>query len=780
MPTKHSIIFIMLVTIIIKNATGIGTPKDLSKPKPILSKPQHDSPITKPKPLNASPVTKSKVPVITKVSSPISAKNDIFSKVKNQIESQKAKKSIVTTVSQDTSSMRDSITSIKSQLSKVTYTNRIVSPIIQNTEQDLRMILDPPKMVKAISHVTTQNSHKESPVVNGKVKFMSPTKSNSPIKKPNAQQVPAKKIDLGTKPIGAPNKIVTPQNNNSKLSKVNSALHEKNPFANKNTMNSGLLSKNLIKKSSSKESNRNQIPNFNQRLPDNKGDISVSSHSPSMNSDIPIDLARSSIDHVKNTLKASDSFMSDSSFLSRESIVIKSSVKLKNSKDEKKDVPFIIWEMGKVKKHPALYKKAQLYTFIKEMITKATSILKTYIDIDIDDVPVKKFTVGKKLACTFPITREFQIKSKFYMLANIFIPKNDRELETIARATYCEMDPRTQRSMGGMIELNIHHLITETASAAAKQDYVMSIVHETLHAFSFHMNQEKWFGPSTLIRSDHKNLFMLVQSGHTFFDGHWAGHMNPLDLMTPFEHSDSIITAPTLELIEHTSGSVFKGKRENLILDHFLDHLTSKQEFFDYKCNDDDELAKYPVFCTKKQSDNEYTSCSSDYKFKTFCDDSELLKNNCYRNLAVAEGSCATPWTSSEPFPGYEWEELGGDSRCFLSDKQTLCLRTAVEDSQVVIFIQGNKYICDESFKEVLFEYEEEGQVYLQKIICPDIRDFITNFQNTHCPENCNYNGFCSNGHCVCYEGFDAGTNCKTQSRSTNIELMFTEFLFDS
>lgn len=47
-------------------------------------------------------------------------------------------------------------------------------------------------------------------------------------------------------------------------------------------------------------------------------------------------------------------------------------------------------------------------------------------------------------------------------------------------------------------------------------------------------------------------------------------------------------------------------------------------------------------------------------------------------------------------------------------------------------------------------------------LICPNLEKFLTFYKKTNCKDFCNDNGFCSDGKCICYEGYEESTNCKT------------------
>ena len=56
----------------------------------------------------------------------------------------------------------------------------------------------------------------------------------------------------------------------------------------------------------------------------------------------------------------------------------------------------------------------------------------------------------------------------------------------------------------------------------------------------------------------------------------------------------------------------------------------------------------------------------------------------------------------------------------------------------------------------------KKGSYYPYSIKCPDIKNFINAFKRTNCSNECYFNGFCVEGKCECFAGWDPSENCRT------------------
>lgn len=429
----------------------------------------------------------------------------------------------------------------------------------------------------------------------------------------------------------------------------------------------------------------------------------------------------------------------------------------------------IAWELGLIKSYLMAKKKDKAYAQLKGLIAKATSILKMYLSTTTNQ-PIIKIPPGPH--CGVMIKTPLQVKAKLLIIVEVMAGKNYNP-DAIASAKACYLDRNSDRAYSGVMRINPVLMIQENASQIEIHQYLMTIVHETLHVFAFYGNQDKLFAKS--IDPHYTHLQTIKDSGHLVFDGHWSEQYIPEDIMTHYERPNSIITVHSLEVLGHKS-SAYRPNFEKLPANHFLDSLENVPDFFNYQCKDDDLVAKYDVFCTKKQLEIDERNCSSDYQFKTYCDE-ELLSNNCYRKAAFEQGSCTDP---THDVSKYEFEHVGSDSRCFVDSKSpnSYCLKFAVIDEKVNIIINNQTYECKEDNQIIDFKYSlGDRKFYVASIKCPNIKHFIAQYKKTSCPEDCNHNGFCSNGQCLCFDGFDSKTNCKTSTHSTNIGLLFSEAL---
>ncbi len=173
--------------------------------------------------------------------------------------------------------------------------------------------------------------------------------------------------------------------------------------------------------------------------------------------------------------------------------------------------------------------------------------------------------------------------------------------------------------------------------------------------------------------------------------------------------------------------------------------------------------------------------CSQDFLFQSYCD-SEKMDNNCYLKTVVPLGNCLDPIVSKD-HQVYAFEHRGNDSRCFSDESETrsYCLKYTIVKGKVNMIIGPNSYVCDSDDQVLSIKYRiNEKRSYNLKLKCPKLDKFIEKHIQTACPENCNSNGFCQKGKCMCFEGFNLSDNCRSSIRMGQQDFIFSETLVDS
>ena len=265
-------------------------------------------------------------------------------------------------------------------------------------------------------------------------------------------------------------------------------------------------------------------------------------------------------------------------------------------------------------------------------------------------------------------------------------------------------------------------------------------------------------------------------SDEIYDDGHWDEAFVPNDIMTPISRSDSILTIYSLELIEHRSHS-YLGQRNNLPHNLFFDNIESEKKFFQYRCDDNDKVAKYKFFCTRQQAASSHSSCSIDHTFVTGCSNI-YLNNNCFKSFGVSEHNCMDPLPHNGEKNWKAYEHRGADARCFDAPQmgRGLCLKYKVERNIVKVILGKNTYDCERSGQKIDAQFPISDKRFFEiPIVCPNIEEFIKYENKTGCPDNCHNNGFCSNGKCICFEGYNQKTNCKSQTAESSSEAIFAD-----
>jgi len=115
----------------------------------------------------------------------------------------------------------------------------------------------------------------------------------------------------------------------------------------------------------------------------------------------------------------------------------------------------------------------------------------------------------------------------------------------IAHARSCIIDPKTNRSLTGIMRINPDLMVKESSSQLDIHEYLMTLVHETLHVYAFYGDQDTLLAKEVDPRFTHLNI--IKNSGQQIFDGHWNEQFIPSDIEIRYERPDSILLLSTRE-----------------------------------------------------------------------------------------------------------------------------------------------------------------------------------------------------------------------------------------
>lgn len=160
----------------------------------------------------------------------------------------------------------------------------------------------------------------------------------------------------------------------------------------------------------------------------------------------------------------------------------------------------------------------------------------------------------------------------------------------------------------------------------------------------------------------------------------------------------------------------------------------------------------YAEFC----SNPDQLSCSTDYRAKTVCTQSQYTPG-CFYNEFKQPNLCSNTVNFAFTSP---YEEPGKSARCFnvnINGANTAnCYKFQCVASGVLVQVQGANYTCTAGKQTIKINQQ-------LTIVCPDINSFCNAFQNSACPNDCNGQGTCSvTGVCKC-NYFYTGSSCETK-----------------
>ena len=452
-------------------------------------------------------------------------------------------------------------------------------------------------------------------------------------------------------------------------------------------------------------------------------------------------------------------------------------VKTKDRAEEMKPVDGddlkIIWELGPLKK--SLRGNTAKYEYIKEKLRVANSILKHYLKVQRGTSDLIELTETRY--CNSRVPRGVKYNAHLVIITRI-VSINDN---TIASAKHCFQDKKTWRTIVGEMDINFLRLDEKLASDFIQMNYMLTFVHEAIHVISFNQNLSDVISRSKnrktssfdVIAEHAKKVYLTTQ--------HWSEAYLPNELMNEFNRASRVISIFTLQQIERYSEAYLTDKRY-LANNLFLDVIDDYDKFVNYRCKPNVQ-PEYPYFCSTEMKNRKYSGCSIDYLFKTACDSTERLENDCYSLIPSRTGFCLDDALNSANVvpnsrPKQPFEFFGEGSRCFESNLGVpFCLRFQVEKSEIRFHIDKTVYSCSEGEKEITTHLKTEGDKTMT-IKCPDRELFTQALKKTGCPKACSGHGLCSNSKCTCFGGF-MGDDC-SQYKPSSSEGEETVFAFDA
>ena len=434
----------------------------------------------------------------------------------------------------------------------------------------------------------------------------------------------------------------------------------------------------------------------------------------------------------------------------------------------------LIWEIGPLKQ----YFKNDIKTleYLKTKLSMANSILKHYIKIAKGTPRGVNIREGEYCDGYFP-------KAVTYDAHLVVITKMiDEDDSTIAQASACRQDPKTNRSTVGVMEINLTFVNTNEQSVFSQLNYLMTFVHEVLHIISFSKSLKDVMTHRTNKISPAMTMVEKASSQVWRQDHHWDETFIPNELMNPYSRASRVLSIFTLEQIESFSSSYVIDKSviaNNMVMDLIDDYPS----FLNYKCAEKDKASKYPFFCSPQQQAVNFGSCTVDYLWKAFCSREVKLANNCAPLAALSTGFCLDSLYDPQYLlkngkePKYEFEHYGQSSRCFETNKNVpVCLKFEFEKDNLFFYIGKERHKCTKDLEEVPFTFQNttgKKLTFALSIRCPRISYFKDNITKTNCPNYCSGRGFCSDAKCICFGDF-FGDSCENLKSKVDDAALFT------
>jgi hypothetical protein len=432
----------------------------------------------------------------------------------------------------------------------------------------------------------------------------------------------------------------------------------------------------------------------------------------------------------------------------------------------------ISWEVGKIRSFLEKNDQMGKFSVLKSILQKASGILRMYVRIPNKE---KKNVVLFNTLCgfTFPVRRVSS--AHLVMMADIFVP-TDLKKTVIARGKSC-LRTNTNRAYLGVMRLNAQKLLDAGASRSSIQKYVLTVVHETFHVLAFRDDSFRALNEGKVPPTLQYLHQMTRDKGETSENGHWLESLLPNDIMIPTSRLDGIVSVFTLEMVDFVSPG-YRTQRRHLPNNFMMDYVDDWRAFFGHTCPPKDKIGakKFNFLCEKEDAQAKKRFCSADYQYVTYCE-ANPRKNGCRYKVVDSRRSCVDAgMVGGEGYQPQPFEVLGADARCFETQdqKEALCLQFQLTPEGIRVNGGKKSVVCTR--KGQSFDLVGRNDKSFT-VVCPDINEFKRVHRATNCPDQCNFNGFCSAGRCICYEGFTAESNCREEDGSAGTLTTYTENL---
>lgn len=435
----------------------------------------------------------------------------------------------------------------------------------------------------------------------------------------------------------------------------------------------------------------------------------------------------------------------------------------------------IIWDRSILAKGLAKFNQDGKLKKINALISKVDNALKRYIHLkkDVDTlIEIPAGFAGCKTSRDQEFTED-KFKSKISVEGDlmIFLVAEKTNNDVLASASPCVVNSH-RRTYVGRLYLNLHFLKLEYGSYYEQKMEIMTVFHEVLHILAFHPKIHSGLYDevkSGALNDTYLNLNKMKQLpvNPLLNEGHWNPAYFGNDLMAPIERVDSALSIFTLEYLDLVSPEI-KTDRSVLPNNFIFDEISDFNDFFTYKCSPFDKKAKYSAFCSPMEEQRGEFSCDRSRMYKSVCDD-QRLSNGCYARESHQKYICSNPMMPASEHKVFE--TYGEKSRCFETvikgtKQHALCLEFEVNDVGVLIKAEGAQYQCTKPGELLTMKTRKDGGKKAVDVRCPDPKEFKKVFDLTNCVQSCYGNGFCSNGRCHCFDGYDPSDHCKSKTKS--------------
>ena len=436
-----------------------------------------------------------------------------------------------------------------------------------------------------------------------------------------------------------------------------------------------------------------------------------------------------------------------------------------------------------------------------DKLTYGTTAFKNYVKKDLIPPVVAYFQ--KALRVKAPLKTALKLSTSVRSLCGFSVPSvlykgvstdhflffsaQSSSSSWAASSAYCYLSASNKRPLISSVRINTKYMLPSVNNPIVHEKNTYLLMHELTHSFGFSGSLFKYYLDSNgKTRKNHIKTVTLLGKKRTVLD------IPELTTKLRKHFGCSSLEGAYLENNGGSGTASSHFERRHFMNEYMTSGVMFQQRISEFTLGVLEGSGWYapnydyaePFYFGQGQGCNflKQSCTASSFKFQEFCKVSSKRactaagrgggvcmsdpnSDGCKVYYPTEQYDCENPSAKSYArLPSLQTFGRGSGSRCFdgtLSTvsnaaSTTFCFKYTCKGSgsstTLAVQVGSKAYTCKKAGAMTISGYKGNIQ-------CPDPLTFCKTVGASYCPRNCMGNGYCSNGHCVCYKGWK-GVDC--------------------